>query len=179
MKATPAQQGNESAAQYIAPAPSVAPSVRVMNRKPQNTNISPQRQTAVENSQQLYSRETQNYTEQAQISAPQKQIEESKPLPPPPPPVAAPNVEPPKPSVAAPAQAPKATLGHLDLIKQGGFKLKPVKKEENKSEIREDIDPSLLTVGELLARVAKIREDTKLSDDEDAVSYTHLTLPTN
>ncbi|EAY03278.1 hypothetical protein TVAG_299410 [Trichomonas vaginalis G3] len=88
---------------------------------------------------------------------------------PPPPPAASPGIAAPPPSTPAPTNQgplPGAPRGHLDLIKAGGFKLKPVKKEDVKP-VNEDVDPNSLSIGELLAKVAKVREDTKLSDDDE------------
>ena len=95
-------------------------------------------------------------------------------LPPPPPPPPPPGgAAPPARSIAPKPSAPKppppepAAPSHLDLIKKGGFKLKPVKKEAPKAPVVEEPkDPNSLSIGELLAKVACIRADTQASEDE-------------
>lgn len=67
-------------------------------------------------------------------------------------------------------EAPAAPLTHLDLIKRGGFKLKkvdnskplppPVKKVE-------ETDPNSLSLAEILARAASIRDAVAASDSDE------------
>ena len=96
------------------------------------------------------------------------------PPPPPPPPAggipAAPKIAP-KPSAPPPPSQPT----HLDLIKAGSFKLRPVNRQEKPKEApkQENKDPNSLSIGELLEKVASIRADTQESDydeEEDSKS---------
>jgi hypothetical protein len=106
------------------------------------------------------------------------------PPPPPPPPTAAnapPPPPPPPPGGAPPARTiapkpsgapkPKPVVSdaptHLDLIKKGAFKLKPVKEEPAPvKKVEENTDPNSLSIGELLAKVSKMRGDIVESEDE-------------
>ena len=94
-------------------------------------------------------------------------------LPPPPPPPpggdGAPRQIAPKPSAPKPAPPPPAQVSHIDLIKAGGFKLRPVNRQEKpKAPVKqEERDPNSLSIGELLEKVASIRQDTQASDYEE------------
>ncbi|EAX87145.1 hypothetical protein TVAG_078700 [Trichomonas vaginalis G3] len=83
--------------------------------------------------------------------------------PPPPPPL-------PKSTGSAPPPPPPSGGGgmsHLDLIKQGNFKLKKASTEKPKEEPKKNVDPNALSVGELLQYMASIRADVEASDDEE------------
>lgn len=165
-KAATSSNGN-GPTMYVAPPPSIAPSIRTSARAFNLTSPQP--------------------VAYSQSSGPSFGGNVPPPPPPPPPP---PGLAPPpkggapKPAApvaaaggdAAPAQtAPRtpqlpprpAGGAHLDLIKAGGFKLKPVKKEERPLVHEEVVDPNKLSVGELLAQVAKIRDIVKSDDDDD------------
>lgn len=127
-------------------------------------------------------------------SAPSKSAGGAPPPPPPPPPANLPPPPPPSggraspggsaPSTAdllkggiklkkveKPPEPAPAPMTHLDLIKQGGFKLKKVDKSKPlppppKPEV-ENVDPNSLSLQEILARAASIRDAVAGSDDSD------------
>lgn len=105
----------------------------------------------------------------------------SAPAAPPPPPAPAAPPPPPPPSVPAPPPPsipkPPATVtisqsggasNHLDLIKQGNFKLRKFSVCKPKDEPKKDVDPNSLSVGELLQYMASIRADVAASDDDQS-----------
>jgi hypothetical protein len=102
------------------------------------------------------------------------------PPPPPPPPTAAAPPPPPPPAAAPPpgpgvatkkvtiAPPPSSGATHLDLIKQGNFKLKKVTERAPETEKPvEEIDPSKLSTAELLQYMASIRAAVKDDEDEE------------
>ena len=89
----------------------------------------------------------------------------------PPPPATTPHAPapPPQSTPKPPAPPPQpAQPSHLDLIKSGGFKLKKViPAQPAPKPTLNDVDPNSLSVGELLSRVAEIRNNVQDSDDDD------------
>ena len=89
-------------------------------------------------------------------------------LPPPPPPGAAAPAAPKAPKApSAPPPAASSGASHLDLIKQGNFKLKKVQERAPEVEKKEEVDPNKLSTAELLQYMASIRATVKSDDSDD------------